>query len=90
MTNELPAAAVAAMIGHMNADHADSVLGYVHAYTDLANATEATLLKLDASGMDIEAHVGGVRHDVRVSFDHELRDADDARDTLIAMARTGG
>ena len=82
----LPPAAVAAMIAHMNDDHADAVLGYVHRYAALP-AQAATLVSLDATGMLIHATHDDGLHIVTVPFDHVLRDAGDARDTLIAMAR---
>jgi hypothetical protein len=37
--------------------------------------------------MDIDVDSAAGRATVRVAFDHEIRDADDARDTLIAMAK---
>jgi putative heme iron utilization protein len=72
----LPPEQIAAMIAHMNDDHADAVLGYVHHYAGLPAAQVATLVSLDANGM--------------LAFDHTLRDSADARDTLIAMARAEG
>jgi putative heme iron utilization protein len=87
-TPVLPAETVAAMIDHMNADHADAVLGYVHRFAGLAAAEAATLVSLDPTGMVVHATLDGTQRIVSIPFDHVLRDADDARDTLIAMART--
>ena len=83
----LPPAAVAAMIAHMNEDHADAVLGYVHRYAALPAARAATLMSLDANGMQIQTTHDDALQLITVPFDHVLRDADDARDTLIAMAQ---
>jgi len=82
--------AVAAMIAHMNDDHADSVLGYVHHYAQLPAAESATLVSMDANGMLVHAIVDGAVQPVAIAFDHTLQDAADARDTLIAMARAEG
>jgi putative heme iron utilization protein len=79
--------AVAAMIAHMNDDHADSVLGYVHRFAALPAATSARLVGLETTHMLIEATIDGSAESVRIPFDHSLRDAADARNTLIAMAR---
>ncbi len=83
----LPEPAVAAMIAHMNDDHADAVLGYVHRFAAHPAAESAKLLAIDDTGMTIEAQTGDAHDVVRIAFDHTLSDADDARDTLIAMAR---
>jgi putative heme iron utilization protein len=86
----LPPTAIAAMIAHMNDDHADAVLGYVHHYAKLPAASSATLVGIDADGMLVHATIDGAPQPVTIPFDHTLRDADDARDTLIAMARAEG
>ena len=80
--------AVDAIVTHMNEDHADAVLGYVHRFAALPSAEAASLVSIDASDMIIRATTNGSTEIVRIAFDHPLRDADDARDTLIAMART--
>jgi len=84
---KLPPEQIAAMIAHMNDDHADSVLGYVHRFGALPAATSARLVGLETTHMLIEATIDGSAESVRIPFDHPLRDAADARDTLIAMAR---
>ncbi len=86
----LPPEQIAAMIKHMNDDHADSVLGYVHHYAQLPSAESATLVSIDANGMLVHAMVDGAAQPVAIAFDHTLQDAADARDTLIAMARAEG
>ncbi len=86
----LPPEQIAAMIAHMNDDHADAVLGYVHNYAGLPAAVAATLVALDANGMLVHAIIDGAPQPVAIPFDHTLRDAADARDALIAMARAEG
>jgi len=71
----------------MNDDHADAVLSYVHRFGSLPEAQSARLVGIDETGMDIEVHTGAMAFPVRITFDHALTDAADARDTLIAMAR---
>jgi putative heme iron utilization protein len=78
------------MIAHMNDDHADAVLGYVRRFAALPAAEAATLVAIEPTHMVIHATLGGAMRTVEVPFDHELRDAGDARDTLIAMARPAG
>jgi putative heme iron utilization protein len=74
---------------HMNEDHADALLLYARTYGDLPGALGARMTSIDADGMDLAVRVDGVDDHVpaRIVFDHPLRDADDARRTLIAMVR---
>jgi len=71
----------------MNDDHADSLADYARHFAKLDGVTGARLAALDAEGMDLEVHVAGRQLRTRVAFQHHLRDATDARETLIAMAR---
>lgn len=84
---ELDEGAIAAIVAHMNDDHADSVADYARHYGAMDQVDSAHLIGLDADAMRIEAFAGGARSVIVVDFDHPLRDAADARDTLIAMAR---
>lgn len=72
---------------HMNKDHAEAVLTYAQRYGDQPSATTATLTAVDDQGMDLKADVNGELLPVRVTFDHELKDAADAHHTLVAMLR---
>ena len=69
---------------HMNKDHSEALLSYARHYGGVASPISARMLRLEAEGMDLE--VDGVT--VRISFDHVLRDSDDAHQTLVAMLRT--
>ncbi|MFM2432452.1 MAG: hypothetical protein RLZZ511_3666 [Cyanobacteriota bacterium] len=72
---------------HMNDDHADAVLMYAKAYGQATNATAATMAAIDPLGMDLTAEVDGQPLNLRIAFDHELKDSEDAHQTLIAMIR---
>lgn len=72
---------------HMNKDHAAAVLTYAQRYGDQSNATAATMNAIDNKGMDLFAEVDGKTLPVRISFDHELKDAADAHTTLVAMLK---
>lgn len=75
------------MCAHMNDDHADAVATYARIFANCTDAESARLIGLDAAGMDLEVETTGGFVTARVAFDHTLQDADDARQTLIAMAR---
>ena len=72
---------------HMNKDHAEAVLTYAQRYGNEQSATAATLTAIDDKGMTLEAEVNGTPKPVRISFDHELKDANDAHQTLVAMLK---
>jgi putative heme iron utilization protein len=72
---------------HMNEDHADAVLLYAKAFAGTQTATAAQMLKIDPEGMDLQVEAPGSETAVRVRFDHELKDAEDAHHTLIEMVK---
>jgi putative heme iron utilization protein len=72
---------------HMNADHQDALLLYAQVYGQTPEAEAAEMLAIDPQGMDLAVQKKGQQIPVRVSFDHELKDAEDAHHTLIAMIK---
>ena len=75
----------AAIIGHMNEDHADANLEYVTALARLDDATTATMVGIDRYGVTLRAHTPGGPRLARVPFPEPLQRADQARTTLIRM-----
>jgi putative heme iron utilization protein len=71
----------------MNKDHADAVVLYAQAFGNVADATSAEMVSIDAEGMNLTAQVGEETVPVRVNFDHVLADAEDAHHTLVAMLK---
>ena len=78
------------MCAHMNDDHADAVVRYATFFGNHADVRSARLLDLDSEGMGLEVETDHGTVATRIAFDHRLQDADDARQTLIAMARQAG
>lgn len=72
---------------HMNDDHAEAIALYARALGQQPEATAATMLRIDAQGMDLEAQVNGDIVPLRIAFDHELADSEDAHQTLIALVK---
>jgi len=87
MARPLDAQSITMICDHMNEDHANAVLGYARTLAGRTDAASARMTGFDSIGMDlaVETDLGPVK--LRIPFDHELRDADDARDTLISLAR---
>lgn len=73
---------------HMNDDHADAVLTYAQVYGKALSAEAATMSAIDPLGMDLTATVAGKTVTLRVPFDRELTDSEDAHQTLIGMIRS--
>lgn len=75
------------MISHMNDDHADAVVAYARHFGGATEVDEARITAMDRDGMIVTTTSGGASAEIPIAFDHQLVDADDGRDTLIAMYR---
>ena len=75
----------AAIIGHMNEDHADANLQYVTALAGLDDAGAATMVGLDHYGVTLRADTPGGPRLARIRFPEPLQRADQARATLIRL-----
>jgi len=87
MARPLDIQTITMICDHMNEDHADAVLGYARTLAGRTDAASARLTSFDPTGMDLTVQTDAGAVAVRIPFDHEIRDADDARDTLIALAK---
>lgn len=72
---------------HMNEDHADAVLLYAKVYGKTPAAEAASMSAIDPLGMDLAAQIEGDTVNLRIPFERELQDSEDAHQTLIAMIR---
>lgn len=75
------------IIKHMNDDHSDAVLAYVHAFTPHANASSANVTAIDTLGIDIEFTVGTRTERARVEFPEPLSSDDQVRPVLVKMVK---
>jgi putative heme iron utilization protein len=73
---------------HMNEDHAEAVLTYAHVYGKSPTAETAAMKAIDPLGMDLTAQVDGNTIGLRIPFDRELTDSEDAHQTLISMIKS--
>ncbi|MBW4519202.1 MAG: DUF2470 domain-containing protein [Scytolyngbya sp. HA4215-MV1] len=74
---------------HMNDDHADAILLYAKVFGGSETASAAKMQSIDPQGMNLLAQVNGETVPLRIAFDHDLQDSEDAHQTLIAMVRQG-
>lgn len=86
-TAALDDAFVSAAVSHMNQDHRDAVLAYARAFGGAAWATDARLLRLDSTGMDIVATDGQQEHACRIPFPSAPIGASELRRVLVELAR---
>jgi putative heme iron utilization protein len=72
---------------HMNEDHAAAVLTYAQVYGKSPAAAAAAMSAIDPLGMDLTAQVDGNTVSLRIPFDRELTDSEDAHQVLISMIK---
>jgi putative heme iron utilization protein len=72
---------------HMNDDHPSAVLTYAHVYGNSPAAQTAAMSAIDPLGMDLTAQVDGNTINLRIPFDRELQDSEDAHQVLITMIK---
>jgi len=72
---------------HMNDDHAEAVVLYAKIFGNATHATHAEMVSIDTQGMNLVTTVDGTPTPLRITFDHDLQDSEDAHQTLIAMVK---
>jgi putative heme iron utilization protein len=76
----------AAIIEHMNADHAAALVIIAEHFGKVA-AREATMTAVDRLGFRVRVQTDERLHGVRIAFPEEVRSGEDARRVLVAMVR---
>ncbi|MEO1132067.1 MAG: DUF2470 domain-containing protein [Cyanobacteria bacterium J06639_1] len=72
---------------HMNDDHAEAIALYAKFFGKLDGVSAAQMKEIDPQGMDLIAEVNGNSQPVRITFERELADSEDAHQMLIAMVK---
>jgi hypothetical protein len=72
---------------HMNDDHASAVLTYAQVFGKAPAAQTAAMSAIDPLGMDLTAQVDGSTVSLRIPFDRQLTDSEDAHQVLIGMIK---
>lgn len=72
---------------HMNDDHADAVVLYAKVFGQVNEAIAAKMLNIEPTGMNLQVQTNDGEQTIHVAFDHELKDSEDAHQTLIAMVK---
>jgi putative heme iron utilization protein len=77
----------AGIIAHMNADHADAVLAYAHAYTSEHAYTSARLIAIDAHTLTLLALHEDSQFRVSIDLPERIDSGQTARRVLIKMVK---
>ncbi len=75
------------IIEHMNADHADAMLSYCHAFSRATDARAATMTGVDRYGFELSAETGGGARPIRLAFSAPIATPADARRELVDFSR---
>jgi putative heme iron utilization protein len=75
------------IIEHMNADHADALVAYCHAFTKATDTTRATMTSIDRYGFEMSAETSRGPRPIRLAFPQTIATADDARREMVAMVK---
>ncbi|GAA1848638.1 DUF2470 domain-containing protein [Pseudonocardia ailaonensis] len=73
------------IVGHMNADHASSLVDFCRTYANLPATTTATMLDVDRLGFEVRSDAA--EEPVRIDFTAECRTSDEVRAAMVALVR---
>ena len=73
------------IVSHMNSDHADAVLTYVHYYAGIADASSATLDKVTEEMMSISASVGDSQSQLEIPLARRVSNIKEAEHVMVEM-----
>lgn len=71
---------------HMNKDHGDALITYAKVFGKIDEVISATMLSIDSQGMNLSLN-NSSEQQIRIEFDHTLKNAEDAHHTLVAMLK---
>jgi len=74
------------ILGHMNDDHAASILAYARKLAGIGDATDAQMTAVDRYGIEMAVTTPSGERRVRLAFDAEIQTREEARKALIEMA----
>lgn len=76
----------AAILAHMNDDHAHNLLDYCHAFTRARQASAAVMTSVDRYGFEMSVDTERGPRPVRLAFSRQIATPQDARRELVALA----
>ncbi len=76
----------AAILAHMNDDHAHNLVDYCRAFTRATDATAAQMTSIDRYGFEMSVDTAKGPRPVRLAFANQIATTQDARRELVALA----
>lgn len=76
-----------AILGHMNADHADALALYARAFTRASDAERATMTGIDRHGFELSVTTARGPRPARIAFERTIETPEAARAALVALVR---
>lgn len=76
----------AAILSHMNDDHAQNLLDYCRAFTRASDASAAQMTSIDRYGFEMSVETAKGPRPVRLAFAQQIATPQDARRELVALA----
>ena len=73
------------IISHMNSDHSDAVLTYVHYYAGLADATSAVLEEVTEETMSVSATIGESQSRLEIPLNKRVTNIKEAERVMVEM-----
>jgi len=77
----------AAILEHMNQDHADALPLYCQAFSRVADVQKATMTSIDRLGFEMSVVTGAGTRTVRLAFPEPIASKADARRALVGLLR---
>jgi putative heme iron utilization protein len=82
------ASSAAAIIKHMNEDHADSMVTLCRALSQATDTSQALMTGIDRYGFEMSATTAQGPRPIRLAFDEPIADAKGARIALVALVKS--
>ena len=86
MTETITTAVSDRICKHMNKDHGDALVLYAQFFGKLSNIQSAKMLSIDNQAMYLEID-NNSEQKLKIEFDHQLENAQDAHQSLVAMMK---
>jgi putative heme iron utilization protein len=78
---------VAAIVGHMNADHTEAMVLLCHTFSRARETTSAVMTGIDRYGFEMSVETAAGRRPVRLAFPEPVATPDEARRALVALVK---
>ena len=75
------------IIEHMNDDHRDAMVIICQKMSKAVDTTDAVMVSIDRYGFEMSAVTGDGERPIRLAFDNQVSDSEDARKEIISLVQ---